>query len=93
MTTKQVVLPEGVTFPCASYAPQVATDKSQRFAGNALRFPSYEEARANVEELASRWMLVVETRVVGSNDAPTHRWIEGKLSAIQPSLFTEEVSA
>jgi hypothetical protein len=76
-----VILPQGVAYPCASYAPQVVADSSG-WAGNSLRFPTYEEALANVEALALRWMLVTATRVVGSNDAPTHRWIEGKLSAI-----------
>lgn len=62
-----------------SYAPQVIADSSGKFCGNSLRFPTREEAEANVYNLAQRWMLVTDTRVVESEDEPNYRWIDGKL--------------
>lgn len=57
-----------------SWAPEVIADSSGQWAGNALRFPTKEEAEANVRDLMGRWMLVRETRVVPSQDPPNYRW-------------------
>jgi hypothetical protein len=65
-----------------SYAPQVIADSSGKFYGNALRFPTREEAEANVADLAGRWLLVRDTRVVESEDEPNYRWADGKLQRI-----------
>lgn len=65
-----------------SYAPQVIADSSGVWAGNALRFATREEALSNVANLASRWMLVTQTRVVESDDAPNYRWVDGQLTEI-----------
>lgn len=62
-----------------SYAPEVIADSSGKWAGNALRFATREEAEANVRDLARRWMLVRETRVVESDDPPNYRWVDGSL--------------
>ena len=62
-----------------SYAPEVIADRSGKWCGNALRFPTREEAEANVQDLHSRWMLVSQTRVVESEDEPNYNWVGGKL--------------
>jgi hypothetical protein len=62
-----------------SYAPEVIADSSGKWCGNALRFPTFEEADANVKDLYSRWILVRDTRVVPSTDEPNYRWHEGRL--------------
>jgi hypothetical protein len=58
----------------ASYAAQVIADDSGKWSGNALRFETEEEAEGYVEDLAGRWMLVRETRVVESDDPVTDKW-------------------
>jgi hypothetical protein len=42
--------------------------------GNALRFATREEAEGNVLDLAMRWTLVRDTRVVESSDPVNYRW-------------------
>lgn len=66
-----------------SYAPEVIADSSGKWAGNALRFATQEEAEANVRDLFGRWMAVKETRVVPSEDEPNYRWVDGKLEQIK----------
>ena len=66
-----------------SYKPEVIADSSGKWCGNALRFPTREEAEANVRDLKSRWMLVIDTRVVESDDEPNYRWEDGRLVAIE----------
>lgn len=65
-----------------SFAPEVIADSSGKWAGNALRFATREEAERNVSDLASRWFLVRETRVVESDDPVNYKWEDGKLVAI-----------
>jgi hypothetical protein len=61
-----------------SYAPEVIADNSGQWAGNGLRFATKEEAEENVANLASRWYLVQDTRVVETNDPVNYAWITGK---------------
>lgn len=70
-----------------SFAPRVRTGSDPKFYGNALRFATHEEAQANVDDLASRWTLVVETSVVRTDDPVTHRWVPGV------GLVDERISA
>ena len=65
-----------------SYAPEVIADNSGKWAGNALRFATKEEAESNVRDLANRWFSVRETRVVESTDPVNYRWEDGKLVEI-----------
>ncbi len=51
-----------------SFKPEVIADSSGKWAGNALRFATREEAEADVRDLMNRWFLVRETRVVESED-------------------------
>ena len=57
-----------------SWAPEVQTDSSGHWYGNALRFATREEAERNVANLYLRWTSVRETRVVASLDAVNYRW-------------------
>ena len=69
-----------------SYAPEVIADNSGKFYGNSLRFATREEAKASVEDLESRWMLVRETRVVESEDPVNFAWVNGELvDALDPA--------
>lgn len=65
-----------------SFASEVIADDSGTWAGNALRFASESEADAYVKDLASRWTLVRETRVVPSDDPVNYRIEHGKLVRI-----------
>lgn len=68
-----------------SYKPEVIADNSGKFAGNALRFATREEAEANVRDLAMRWTSVRETRVVESDDPVNYRWENGRLVPLEKS--------
>jgi hypothetical protein len=68
-----------------SWAPQVIADSSGKWTGNGLRFATKEEAEANVRDLAARWFLVRETRVVGSIDPVNYRYANGTLIQVKPS--------
>jgi hypothetical protein len=57
-----------------SWAPEVIADSSGKWCGNNLRFATKEEAEANVRNLSWRWMLVRDTRVIGSPDEPNYQW-------------------
>ena len=65
-----------------SWRPEVIADSSGKWVGNALRFATKEEAEANVRNLAMRWILVRETRVVESDDPVNYRWLDGKLEEV-----------
>jgi hypothetical protein len=60
-----------------SWAPQVLADSGHQWTGNSLRFATKREAELNVLDLAQRWTLVVNMRVVESNDPVNYKWIEG----------------
>jgi hypothetical protein len=72
-----------------SWKPEVKT-KSDPWTGNALRFPTKEEAEANVENLMMRWLAVTETRVVESDDEPNYKWVNGRLEAIEKPVTEEK---
>jgi hypothetical protein len=67
-----------------SFKPEVIADNSGKFYGNALRFATREEAEANVADLAMRWFLVRETRVVESDDPVNYRYVDGGLIEVKP---------
>lgn len=62
------------------YRTQVIADSSGQWVGNGLVFATVKEAQAYVRDLWSRWTLVQETRVIATDEEPTHFWSEdGKL--------------
>ena len=66
-----------------SYAPEYIADSSGKWAGNALRFATREEAEANAKDLERRWVLVRDTRVVESDDPVNYRYEDGRLQAVE----------
>jgi hypothetical protein len=58
-----------------SWAAEVIADDSGEWCGNGLRFEHYEDAAAWVADLASRWILVQQIRVVESDD-PVTEWLK-----------------
>lgn len=51
-----------------SFKAEVITDSSGKWYGNGLAFTTNAEAEAYVKDLAMRWTLVRETRVVESKE-------------------------
>ena len=66
-----------------SFAPEVQTDSTGKWYGNALRFATREEAEDNAENLRMRWLLVRETRAVESDDVVNYRWTDDGLKAVE----------
>jgi hypothetical protein len=67
-----------------SWKPEVIADASGKWAGNALRFATKEEAEADVTDLMMRWYAVRDTRVVESDDPVNYRRVNGKSEPIKP---------
>jgi hypothetical protein len=65
-----------------SWKPEVIADSTGNWVGNALRFATKEEAEANVANLKSRWMMVMETRVVESDEPVNYKWTSEGLVAV-----------
>ena len=65
-----------------SFKPEVIADSSGKFCGNGLAFATREEAEANARDLASRWMLVTDFRVVESDQPVNYRWVNGRLEDV-----------
>jgi len=65
-----------------SYKAEVIADSSGKFAGNGLRFATEAEAEAYAADLASRWLLVTDTRVVESDDAVNYELVDGAIRRI-----------
>lgn len=73
-----------------SWKPEVIADNSGKWAGNALRFATREEAEANVRDLAVRWYSVRKTRVVESEDPVKHAYIAGQVVDVVRNRLSEE---
>lgn len=57
-----------------SYMPEVQTDSSGKWYGNALRFATFEEAYENARDLSLRWFAVRDYRATESNDPVNYRY-------------------
>jgi hypothetical protein len=66
-----------------SYAPEVQTDGTTKWYGNALRFATEQEAIDNVRDLEIRWMAVQGTRVVESPDPVNYSYANRQLVRIE----------
>jgi hypothetical protein len=66
-----------------SYKPEVIADASGKWAGNALRFATEREAEIYVADLARRWVLVTDTRVVESDDPVTSEIVDGVMRKVE----------
>lgn len=67
-----------------SYAPEVRTDNTGKWYGNAVRFETEAEAQAWVLDRGMRWTAVRDTRVVESDDPANYQWLNGRLMPITP---------
>ena len=56
-----------------NWKPEVQTGNDKNWYGNALVFATQKEAEYSADELASRWLLVVGTRAVESDDPVNYR--------------------
>ena len=75
-----------------SFKPEVQTDDTGKWYGNALRFATREEAEAQVADLMMRWLAVHDTRVVESGDPINYRYVGGRLVGIEPKDTTPAIS-
>jgi hypothetical protein len=67
-----------------SYKPEVQTDDSGNWYGNALRFATHLEAEQNAFDLMWRWTAVRDIRVSESDEPVNYRYVDHKLEAVQP---------
>ena len=65
-----------------SWKPEVQTDSTGAWYGNALRFATKEEAEANAKALSGRWTAVLATRATESDDPVNYSWVDGQLVSI-----------
>jgi hypothetical protein len=57
-----------------SWKPEVQADSTGKWATNAVRFETKEEAEAYLKDLFSRWIAVRDTRIVECDDPVTYKW-------------------
>lgn len=70
-----------------SWKMEVIADASGQWAGNGLRFATQDEAERYAADLAWRWTLVRDTRVVESADAVTYCYsADSRLSPYAPPV-------
>lgn len=74
MTTSNVVM--------GSYKVEVLTYGETKWASNALRFATEEEAKAAALDLAGRWTMLQEWRIASSMDPVNYKWREGRAVAV-----------
>ena len=68
-----------------SFKPEVSTDSSGKFYDNNLAFATREEAEISAKDLAGRWVLVRDWRVVESDQPVNYRIVDGRLEAFEKS--------
>jgi hypothetical protein len=66
-----------------SWKPQVIVSSHGDWESNHLRFETEQGAFAYVRDLSMRWFAVRHIRVVESDDPVSHRYVNGKLKAVQ----------
>lgn len=59
-----------------SYKAEVIADSSGKWVSNGLAFATEREAQIYVNDLAMRWLLVRETRVVPSDEPVNYAMVE-----------------
>jgi hypothetical protein len=67
-----------------SFKPEVQTDATGMWYGNALRFATRTEAEAQVADLMLRWTAVRDTRVVECGKPVNYRYVDGRLESVVP---------
>lgn len=66
-----------------SFKPEVIAEANGKWAGNAVRLATREEAESYVRDLAMRWLSVRETRVIESEDPVNHAFVDGRLVEVK----------
>ena len=66
-----------------SFKPEVQTDNTGAWYGNALRFATREEAEASARDLAGRWLLVLAHRASESEDPVNYTYHNGQLKEVK----------
>jgi hypothetical protein len=65
-----------------SWKAEVIADSSGKFVSNSLRFATKVEAQRYAEDLAYRWTLVRQHRVIETTGDVTHAIVNGTLVAL-----------
>lgn len=65
-----------------SFRPEVIADSSGKWTPNMLRFATKQEALDNVADLARRWTLVTDTRVVEVDDPVNYTYHNHQLRPV-----------
>jgi hypothetical protein len=66
-----------------SFKPEVQTDSTGKWYGNALRFATREEAYQQVTDLAGRWTSVLDIRVVEDGNPVNYAYVDHKLVEVK----------
>jgi hypothetical protein len=66
-----------------SWKPEVQTDSTGQWYGNALRFATEKEALDNAKELSRRWLAVLEVRATESDEPVNNKYENGKLIEVK----------
>ena len=66
-----------------SYKPEVQTDNTGKWYGNALRFATREEAESNARDLMFRWFAVSAYRATESDDPVNYAYRDHKLVTLE----------
>jgi hypothetical protein len=61
---------------------EVIADSSGKWCGNAVRYASKAAAEIGSADLANRWLMVRDWRVVESDDPANYDIVNGKLVAL-----------
>lgn len=61
-----------------NYKPAVRTNPKDNFSTNTLVFATREEAQASADELMSRWLSVVDTSVIETEEPVNYEFVDGK---------------
>lgn len=71
-----------------SYKPEVKTDNDGKWYDNNLAFATYEEALFSAKDLTNRWLLVIDYRVVESEQPVNYRidLETGEMTAVEEEL-------
>lgn len=64
------------------FKAEVIADSSGKWVGNSLVFPDAEQAADYAADLASRWTLVRDTRVVETDEEANYTFLNGYASMI-----------
>jgi len=65
-----------------SWKPEVQTDDTGKWYGNALRFNTMQEALDNARDLMTRWFAVRDYRATECNDPVNYQYVNHELKEV-----------